>query len=291
MSLPDYIAELDRLSTVAGSYQKNYPSIPEIIRRMPSQWTVRAGNQTYRVPCGYLKAGLLELASKKSDASCRLVQQRIASLKADARALQQPVPDASACRKALNRILAQREFRNAHGPSLWDQWNQRLQAIFLRLLERIFGSSAFPAVSKILVWALVAVAIAVLTFWTYRTLQRNARLEAIALPGSAHVSARPWTAWMAEAHAAAAKECWRDAVRLSYWAGISFLESLGLWRPDRARTPREYLRLLPSSSERRSALSALTRKFEAIWYGQADAGPESFSESLKYLESLGCHSN
>ena len=94
--------------------------------------------------------------------------------------------------------------------------------------------------------------------------------------------------WMMEAKAAAAAGSWRDAIHLSYWAGISFLEGRGVWHPDRARTPREYLRLLPSSAEYHKPLAALTRQFEMIWYGGTAAGPDSFSEALKHLESLGC---
>ena len=93
---------------------------------------------------------------------------------------------------------------------------------------------------------------------------------------------------MSEAQEAAASGLWREAVHLAYWAGISFLEEGSAWRPDKARTPREYLRLLPAASEHRSALSALTRQLEVTWYGNDPAGPDTFSETVTLLENLGC---
>ena len=60
---------------------------------------------------------------------------------------------------------------------------------------------------------------------------------------------------------------WRDAIHLAYWAGISFLERQGFWKPDRARTPREYLRL-SLRSEYRETLRALTQIFELAWYAK-----------------------
>ena len=78
------------------------------------------------------------------------------------------------------------------------------------------------------------------------------------------------------------------AVNLAYWGGISFLEESGMWRPDQARTPREYLRLLPADSQHRATLSTLTRQLEVTWYGNQQASPDTFSETLIHLEELGC---
>jgi hypothetical protein len=80
-------------------------------------------------------------------------------------------------------------------------------------------------------------------------------------------------------------------VHLAYWAGISFLETQGKWHSDSARTPREYLRLIQSSGAHHAPLSALTHQMEIVWYGRAEAGPEAFSEALKHLEDLGCHTS
>jgi hypothetical protein len=102
------------------------------------------------------------------------------------------------------------------------------------------------------------------------------------------VSARGWRIWLAEARAAAQSGNWRDAVHLAYWAGISLLETQGAWRPDSARTPREYLRLIPEANPHRPTLSSLTRKFELVWYGGQPADEQVFAQTLEELEKLGC---
>ena len=93
---------------------------------------------------------------------------------------------------------------------------------------------------------------------------------------------------MEASRAAAERGDWREAVHLAYWAGISFLEAQGLWRPDRARTPREYLRLLPPANTARPALQALTRSFEQIWNAQRPASDSDYGAALSHLEALGC---
>jgi hypothetical protein len=61
-----------------------------------------------------------------------------------------------------------------------------------------------------------------------------------------------------------------------------------MWRPDQARTPREYLRLLAADSQHRGTLTRLTRRLEVTWYGREIAGPETFAETVANLEELGC---
>ena len=136
----------------------------------------------------------------------------------------------------------------------------------------------------------MALALLAVAYWMYRTIRNNAGVEAI-VPLSLSVSSKGWKLWMKEARMAAESGNWRDAIHLGYWCGISFLEAQELWRPDTARTPREYLRLLPSASEHRQTLGTLTRTFELVWYGTQEADANAFSETLTQLEKLGCQSN
>ena len=172
----------------------------------------------------------------------------------------------SAERDKLADILSRREFEKVRGESWYDRLKQAAQRWLFNLLQRIVTSSAFPVVGRVVIWALVALAVVAAAFWVVRNYrQSNVYTQFAGSPDV--VSAKPWRDWQAEANAAAQAGRWRDAVHLSYWAAISFLEAQGLWRPDLARTPREYLKLLPEGDSHRDPLQELTRSFEKVWYG------------------------
>jgi hypothetical protein len=183
--------------------------------------------------------------------------------------------------------LADPEFNAIRGSSWFDRLKQRIANWLLSLLTRVFSSSAIPTISNVAVYGLIGIAVLALAYWILRTLHDNAGVETL-LPGTMAVSSKEWGIWMAEARAAADAGNWRDAVHLAYWSGISYLETQGWWPPDRARTPREYLRLLPSSSQHSPALRELTRNFEIVWYGTQPADAEAFSQTVAQLEKLGC---
>ncbi len=191
-------------------------------------------------------------------------------------------------RGRLQEILARREFRRVQGPSALELWRRRVASWINRALNRIFGRiPSDTQAGQILVWLAIAAATCVLAIWLKRRAGRAA-VEHGREPVPFAPSARNWRQWLADARAAAQAGRWRDAVHLAYWAGISHLEEGGAWVPDRARTPREYLRLLPALSDRQPVLTALTRNFEVIWYGRREAGAEDFREAVARLEQLGC---
>ena len=286
LSLTEYTAELDRLSALASQIHDDPPAADAAIEDLRGDWKVESDGQAFDVN----KAGVVdqfEKLKKNPDGDTRDLLERLASMKADVQAFQQRPLDSSSSRAALDRILARSEFHQVHGPTWFDRLKAKIISWILRLLTVTFGSSTAPVVGRVLVWVLVGVAVLALAWFVYREMKRNARLETImseVLP----VSAKQWRVWREEAQAAAAKGWWRDAVHLAYWGGISFLEESGMWRPDQARTPREYLRLLPADSQHRTALSTLTRQLEVTWYGNQPAGSETFADTLTHLEELGC---
>jgi hypothetical protein len=159
-------------------------------------------------------------------------------------------------------------------------------AWFLSLFH-IRGKGAFN-VLQFVVYALVACALLLLLFWTINRLRRKEEEPPAREILPFTPSARSWHVWLAEARENAAKQDWRNAIHLAYWAAISFLESGGAWKPNRARTPREYLRLLSTRNPSHPPLSNLTKKFEVIWYGDRPALQQDFEDSLGQLEKLGC---
>jgi Domain of unknown function (DUF4129) len=286
-SLPEYTTALDRLSTLAAQVQDHPSAADAAIAELRGGWKVQAQGQTFNVSTGWMIDQFEKLQKAPDKEALDRLLQRIGALKADAEAFQQAAPDVSSSRAALDQILARSEFHQVHGPTWLDRLKFKIAEWIFRLLTRFFGSSSAPVVGRIFVWTLVSIAVLVLAFFIFRTMEQNARMETI-MPEVVPVSAKQWSVWMAEAQAAAAKGLWRDAIHLAYWAGISFLEERGSWRPDQARTPREYLRLISATSEYRPALSTLTHQLEVTWYGHQQAGPESFAETITHLENLGC---
>ena len=287
-SIDDYASELDKLSNLAVQAGNDRNAAAAAIDELRGGWRIEAHDQTFDLNTSGLLAHFEKLRQGPNEVARNQLLEQISGLKVDAQAFRQPTLDSGASRTTLNEILARSEFHQVHGPNWTDRLKYRIADWLFRLLSRFFDASSVPVIGRSIVWTLVAIALLALAWMVYREMKRNARMETI-MPEVLPVSAKQWDVWMSEARAAAAKGLWRDAVHLAYWAGISFLEERGTWRADQARTPREYLRLIPAASEHRAALFTLTRQFEVTWYGNQPAGPETFVETLIHLEKLGCH--
>jgi Domain of unknown function (DUF4129) len=189
----------------------------------------------------------------------------------------------------LEQILARREFKNVRGPTAKDALLSRFYRWLSRLLSGLSsrGGANFDFV-RLLIYLFVGTAIALLLVWTVRRFRRPQEelLPREIIPFSP--SARGWRTWLGEARALAQQQDWRNAIHLAYWAGIAYLEEHGAWKPNRARTPREYLRLIGTRAAQYPVLSALTRKLETVWYGYGNASEADFQETLGQLEKLGC---
>jgi hypothetical protein len=250
---------------------------------------VRDNGHDFEISTSSLRYNLQEWQKDNDEGLEESVVAQLDVLLADAEAYQNSssAPDR---RALLNSILARPEFNGVHGPSLIERLKQKIFQLLLRLLGRAFASSAFPVLSDIVVYGLIVLAVLGVAYWMYRSLKESANLETI-MPQPLPVSAKQWPIWLQEARSAASRGDWREAVYLTYWGGISFLEAQGAWRPDSARTPREYLRLLPYDSEKQPALHSLTNRLEFVWYGMGPANAEVFQQTLLELEKLGCPCN
>jgi hypothetical protein len=285
---PDqYRAELDHLLVATDQLDQPGAQIPELINSLPSVWRAVTDRGTFEVSTEWLRDDLAELEHKYDQALVNKIRERLAHQRADLDAYQKSPNDISRQRAMMAGILSRPEFQDLHGPTWIDRLKQRFVQFLIRLFGRAITSSIFSNVGKIFVYGLMVVAFLALAYWVYRSIQTTAKVETI-LPESLPVSAREWRVWLADAREAAQRGSWRDAIHLAYWAGISFLESQGVWRPDSARTPREYLRLMPTANEHRPVLAALTRKFELVWYAAHPADAQAFSQTLEELEKLGC---
>jgi hypothetical protein len=287
LPLPQYIGQLEGLQRrVTSATDSN--DVSSIARQLPEQWLVDADDRNFTVSSEGIRQTLLNYAEKRTPANLAAITSNLDLLVSNAHSMQSATNDTGRERDKLQEILARREFRSVKGQSWYDRWKRAVQRWLADLLERMVGSSAFPVVSRVVIWGLLVTAILVAIVFVIRTYRQSNIYPVFAAPTGTVVSKR-WRDWQAEAQAAAEQGRWRDAVHLSYWAAIIFLESQGLWRPDPARTPREYLRLLPAGNQHCDSLRQLTRSFERVWYGTDTATAETFSGTRVLLERLGCH--
>jgi hypothetical protein len=290
LTLPQYIQSLDD-SLAAVSDLKEHPQKSAAIRAsLPPAWHVEVDGKSFEISTQAILQDIDTWQQKGESESLDRAILQLQMLRNLAVASRETQPDFVARRAQLNSILSRREFRMVHGETWMDRLKQRINRLLLKWLGRALTASAIPTISDIVVYGLMILAVLALAYWMYRSLRNGARLQTI-MPVALPVSAKEWPVWMSEARAAAARGEWRDAIHLAYWGGISFLEAQGAWRPDVARTPREYLRLLPVTSMQKPALLGLTTRLEAVWYGMQRADSAAFTQTLVELETLGCPCN
>lgn len=289
LTVAEYRAELDQMLVATQQLDSSGRALPPILNELPPSWRVRTEQQDFAISAEGLRRDIHAFEKQRNSTTASAIRSQIESLRNDLDGFETRPPDATSSQAHLTEILARPEFRDVHGPTFLDQLAQKLLAILLSGLQRLFRSSAIPTIGSFFVYGLVGLAVLTLAFLAYRQIKSASEQESV-VPTDLPISARSWTIWLAEARAAAAQKSWREAIHLAYWAGISFLEHQGTWRPDRARTPREYLRLLSNSSEHRETLAALTRIFELTWYAKREADAATFAQTIQALERLGCHS-
>jgi plasmid stabilization system protein ParE len=290
LSLAEYRQQLRELSAKVDSLADHPEQAGKTEADIPGEVTVNAGHGQITVSYRDLKDDLAAFSradAAKRPVSLAQIQNYLRELRDQAEAYEQGTSP-TAARQRLADILARREFHSAQGPSPGDLLLGKILSWLARLLDKLpSGRSRFDPV-QILVYLFIGVALIVLVLWTVRHLRRPREEQAMREIIPFSPSARGWRVWLAEARTLAQQQDWRNAIHLAYWAGISFLEEQGAWRPDRARTPREYLHLVGLRSARYPALATLTRKFELVWYGHRNAAESDFQETLGQLEKLGC---
>jgi hypothetical protein len=291
ISTSEYRRQLQDLNSRVEQLKDHPEAAKQLENDVPDRVTISDGSGEYSLDYHWLKKLVKQFEQadpKTRSAFLERSQDHLKRLDEAAQAYEQSRPASSSDHHKLDEILARREFRKAHGPTWWDiLWEKIDRWISDFFQKHPINGSAGTDVLHILVYAAVAVAFSLFAIWIKRRLDRPRQdFTREIIPFAP--SAKAWSSWLADARAAAQEGDWRNGVHLAYWAGISFLEEHGAWKPDRARTPREYLRILGTRKPQYPTLSALTRKFEVIWYGRRDAQAADFSEALQQLEKLGC---
>ena len=292
LSLDAYQAQLQDWSQQLGALAQHPEQAQPFRATLPQRSEVTESTRSLEVSHEWLNTALVEFTAAKPERRPELLRQmqaRLAAQRHEADLFRQPTAYPAWSQEKLTAILGRREFRSVRGPSLWDQLKQRVARWIIYWLDRIFSRVAGTHHGgKIVVWCAIGLALILVAVWLSRMARRQTGIDWPREPVLFAPSQKHWRKWLAEAREAAQQGRWRDAIHLGYWAAISQLEQSGAWAPDRARTPREYLRLLSGSSDKRPVLDTLTRRFEVVWYGHRDAGADDFADTLVQLERLGC---
>jgi hypothetical protein len=317
LSLSQYEAELDRLAEVVSDLPQHPDQIEVVRKSLPASWQVQAGTDKYEVSAAWLSTALIDIEKKPSARKdlCVEAVEQLRSLRAEAERIGGSAAGAhpADARARLNKILSQREYQQVHesswGSKIWEQVERWIDWLLEHTLGRVLEEGVLRTT---ILYAILIVVFLCVALWIVRSLRsivrkENYRVDAVFPPG------KHWRDFAKEALSAAGHGDYRAAVHAAYWAGVYRLAELGAWRLDRARTPREYLRMIrepeTSSDEsagrpqllepsgagaeinlagRVAALAALTRSMEASWYGFLPATEKDFDNAVNELETLGC---
>jgi hypothetical protein len=264
-------------------------AVDEIERRVPAVWRVQVGERVIEVPGGWvqrrLRASQTAPQQWASERSQLLDALAIAEREAMALRVETGATDATRARVSLDEVLARPEFAQMARETAMTRLQGRVLEWLRRWWTRLGGDRlAVRSTATVFAWVASVAALLVLASWLIHTLRRSSRLPR-SLPDEPHgrrVSARAW------AQRAVAAEDLREAARYAYRAVVSRLEEDGTWRIDEARTPREYLGLLPRDHARRPILEDVARRFEEIWFGGRPGTADDRGSMLRQLKELGC---
>jgi hypothetical protein len=289
LPVSEYIGQLDLLMSAIRRGPDGDAPAAAILEHVPTNFRVSGASRVFEIPTTALRRDF-RTAARQHDAVAR---QRLLStlrmMRSEAVRFETPVASQQAARAQLATILGRREFEDLHGPTWVDRLRQRVLVWLTRVLGGVVERAAIPTIGRVVVYTMITAAVLLLLFVGFRALARDE------VPGGfGHIQVTNPEAegpqWLAAAQDAATRGNWRDAIHCTYWTAVAFLERRDAWRVDRARTPRECLRLLPPASQDHGALADLTRRLELVWYGNGTADADMFADALASLRRLGCPS-
>lgn len=291
LSLADYKSRLDQYGAEIQKTVEHPGHAVDFYRDVPSSFQVQTQSGVITVSTEFLHKELEKYLKAAPAFKPTIISQlgdRIKALRAEADSFEQARDGDPATRERLNQILSAREFGRVRGPTELELLEQRINAWLREKLDKLFPTAPdLDQLGQIFVWIMIAFVTSILAVWLYRQ-SRERLLDRPKEILPFVPSARSWRSWLTEARQKAALGEWRDAIHLGFWAAVSRLESDGVWRPDKARTPREYLNAIPVVSETKPTFAAVTKTFEAAWYGGRPASAGDFERFMTELEKLGC---
>jgi hypothetical protein len=260
-------------------------------RELPSTWTVRVGGERLAVPSEPIADALTATpAASSSWADVRGgIVARIDALREEASPLARAgAPARPHLRAALSEVLAAPEFRGRQRYASLLAFVDRVRRWLRSWLPDVTpGTAAVVPILRYGTWVMAAIAFVLLAWLTWRLLRGASRDAAVRPRPTPTVDPIDARTWAARARAAASAGDAREAVRCAYHAVLHRLDEDGAWTLAEARTPREYMRLLPAADHRQPAVSFVARLFEGAWYGGAEPAIDDARAAVRHLAELG----
>ena len=285
LDLQAYRNELEHISKAI----KNPAEIAELRKSLPDAWTVRDGDRVYPVSTKEISQALREIErdpkkplATQLEARLRLMEQQANILSHSAHAVDRTPAEAK-----LKTVLSRGEFQDASGPSAWNLIRARINRwIFEHLLRLFRFMHTNQKTGNAIAWGVLFVAVVLLFYVLFQWLTRPGKNSAFR--AEIEPLASDARHWVQEALAAADRSDFREAIHCAYWAAVARLEDVRVLPRDRARTPRESLRLLDQYPSEQGLLQTITRSFELIWYGYRPVSAADWAGAKEQLEKMGC---
>jgi hypothetical protein len=282
-----YAAELHQLSERIRLAEP--ATLSEVVRGVPVEWRVELGSGTVEIPAAWLQQQLrlgAQSPQRWPEIRARLLET-LQAAEDEARALsdKHPASDAAPARAALDTVLARPEFAQIARENAMARLQARVLEWLRRWWARLGGDRlAVRSTATVFAWVASLAAFAVLAGWLIHLLRRSSR-SGLRFPDPPEPTVVRAEAW---ARQAATAQDPRESARCAYRAVVRRFEEDGTWKADAARTPREYIRLLPRDHRRRGLVEDVARRFEEIWFAGRTANEEDRGAVLRRLRELGC---
>lgn len=291
MDAATFASRLDALARASQATTSAAEAEP-LLRDLPPAWTVTAGSDRFTIPT----APIVDAHRMPGDtatpwaATRDRAVARLDAMRDEARRIEADGPARPPhVRQALGEVLAAPEFRGRQRQNalleLWDDVKRWVKS-WLPSADQS-GRAVGPAV-KWFSWIVAAAAFMLLAGLVWRLLNRSTREARVRVRPAAAREILDARGWAAKARAALAAGQAREALRCAYHAVLHRLDEEGAWTIADARTPREYVRLLPAADRRHDAVSTVARAFERVWYGGAQPALADAEAAVTRLGELGC---
>ncbi|MEJ8544436.1 DUF4129 domain-containing protein [Brevibacillus borstelensis] len=188
-------------------------------------------------------------------------------------------------KERLAEILARDEYGEVkkQGKSWLDTLLEKILDAIARMLQSADVSPGTASVlSKVIVAAAVIGVIAFLFIWWRRMVRRGSGENQLL---AREEQIRTYADYLREAKERGQKEDWREGMRYSFLALLSFMQERSWIRIETWKTNWEYLDELQAKKPGwESFFRAQARLFEQVWYGRTELAPAQFWESLSEVE-------